>query len=148
MQPFKPYIARPIRYAGLAEPHGYRIKRYVILYGGGPFREDDFERGIEMAFESLPRPAVTDNRPGVGFLIMHQGNGADYIVLGWWDNENELPLRVVVRSQTADGQWRPAREGESVCVWDLEVIWSERQAYVQTVLGGGTIEAYLDRHIG
>ena len=92
--------------------------------------------------------AVTDKRPGVGFAISHQGNGADYAVLGWWDNENELPLRVVVRPQTPDGSWRPARDGESVCVWDLEVIWFERQSYVQTLLNGGTVEDYLERHIG
>jgi hypothetical protein len=56
-------------------------------------------------------------------------------VLGWWDRDNELPLRVFVRD-TADGEgWRAARGSESVCVWDLQVIWAEREAYVATVMG-------------
>jgi len=148
MPDFRPYIARPIRYLGIAEPEGYRLKQYAILYGGGPFREDDFANGVNLAYESLPTPAVTNVRPGVGFAIAHQGNGADYAVLAWWDNENELPLRVFVRPQTADGQWRAARGGESVCVWDLEVIGFERRAYVETVLGGGSVEDYLQRRIG
>jgi hypothetical protein len=143
MPDYKRYAPRPVRYLGLAEPRGYRIKQYAITYGGGPFRAADFAAGLRLAFEVLPQPAVTEARPGVGFAIAHQGNGADYTVLGWWDNENELPLRVVVRPQTPDGVWRLARDGESVCVWDLEVIWFERQAYVQTVLGGGTVEDYL-----
>jgi len=148
MPQFTPYIARPIRCVGLAESGGYRLKQYAILYGGGPFREADFAEGLRLAFESLPAPATTAVRPGVGFAIAHQGNGADYAVLAWWDNENELPLRVFVRPQTADGQWRPARGGESVCVWDLEVIAFERRAYVKTMLGGGIVDEYLARRIG
>ena len=147
MSRFLPYVARPIRCLGVAEVHGFRIKPYAITYGAGPLREADFAAGLRSAFATLPRPAVTDNRPGVGFIISHQGNGADYLVLAWWDNENELPLRVFVRPQMPEGQWRAARGGESVCVWDLEVIWFERQAYVQTVLSGGTVEEYMQRRM-
>ena len=146
--PFRPYIARPIRFLGIAEPNGYRIKEYAIQYGGGPFRESDFRNGFRLVFDSLPDPTITESRPGVGFAIAHQGYGADYAVLAWWDSENELPLRIAVRPHAGDGAWRPARDSESVCVWDLEVIWFERKAYVQTVLGGGTIEDYLQRRMG
>jgi hypothetical protein len=139
---FRPYAPRPVRFRGLEHPAGYRIKRYDIAFAG-PFRETDFADGLRLAFASLPAPAVTADRPGVGFVIAHQGNGADYVVLGWWDRENELPVRVFVRPQAPGGRWRPARENESVCVWDIEVIWSERQAYVQTVLGGGDVDGYL-----
>ena len=92
---------------GLAQPGGYRIKQYAITYGGGPFRDADFAAGLRLAVEGCPS-GREGARPGVGFAIAHQGNGADYTVLGWWDNENELPLRVVVRPQTPDGTWRPA----------------------------------------
>jgi hypothetical protein len=145
---FRPYIARPIRFLGIAEPQGYRIKQYAIQYGGGPFRDAEFQKGLQMVFDSLPRPAIAPSRPGVGFAIAHQGFGADYAVLAWWDNENELPLRIAVHPQTNDGSWRLARDSESVCVWDLEVMWFERQSYVQTVLGGGSVEDYLQQRIG
>jgi hypothetical protein len=147
MREYKSYAPRPVRSLGLAEARGYRIKQYAITYGGRLFREADFATGLRLAFEVFPHPAVTATRPGVGFAIAHHGNGADYTVLGWWDNENELPLRVFVRPQTPDGVWRPARDGESVCVWDLEVIRFERQAYVDTVLSGGTAEDYLQRRM-
>jgi hypothetical protein len=147
MAEYKRYAPRRVQFLGRAQPEGYRLKQYAITYGGGPFRESDFAVGLRFTFAALPRPAVTEARPGVGFAIAHQGNGADYVVLGWWDNENELPLRVVVRPQSPDGAWRPARDGESVCVWDLEVIRFERQAYVETVLSGGTVEDYLQRRL-
>jgi hypothetical protein len=59
-----------------------------------------------------------------------------------FNRENELPTRVFVR---ADDGFRPAMRGESFCVWDLRLIWSEREAYVATALAGrdGGIEAYL-----
>jgi hypothetical protein len=69
-------------------------------------------------------------------------------VLAWWDNENELPLRVFVRELEGDSQWRAARGVESFCVWDLQVIAFERDAYVATLLAGspdvaGATRAYL-----
>ena len=40
---------------------------------------------------------------------------------------------------------------ESICVWDLEVIWAERNAYVQTVLAStplpNALDAYLERTV-
>lgn len=81
----------------------------------------------------------------------HRGAGADYVVLGWWDRENELPTRVVVREHASEAPWRPARASESFCVWDLQVIGFERDAYVSTVLapdaGPDAVEAYLARNL-
>ena len=137
------YAPRPIRFDGLeARDDGWRLKRYRIWYGKEGFDARRFEAGVMLALAELPLPPVTEVRPGVGFLVMHQGCGADYLVLGWWDRGNELPLRIFVRD---DGAWRPARGSESACVWDLQVIGYERDAYVDTVLGGGKVDAYLAR---
>lgn len=141
---YVPFAERPIRFHGLREPGGYRLKLYSVVYGGGPPEMERFERGLALAFAELPRPAVVPGRPGAGFAILHQGSNANYVVLGWWDRENELPLRVFVR----DGAWRPARGAESICVWDLELLWHERCAYVETVLAKGeetAVEDYLAR---
>jgi hypothetical protein len=129
---------------------GYRIKLYSISADGAPISWPAFADGLRLALGALPRPAVTPERPGVGFVIAHKGRG-DYAVLAWWDRENELPLRVFVRPVGAGARWRPARESESVCVWDLEVVAHERDAYVETVLGPGAhdkVRAYLDRALG
>lgn len=96
-----------------------------------------FHTGIVRALRELPSPAVNAKRLGIGSMILHHGAAADYLVLAWWDNENELPMRVLVRPHTRGGRWRAAKANESVCVWDLEVIWAERNAYVETVLAPG-----------
>jgi hypothetical protein len=146
MKPFEP---RPVRFHGLREHAGWRLKLYSIAAGGAAIDWAAYQEGLAMAYASLPSPAVTPARPGVGFVIAHRGGSAWYIVLAWWDQENELPMRVFVCALGAEGVWRMAHASESICVWDLEVIWFEREAYVATVLaseGGGGVETYLSRH--
>ncbi len=144
------YAPRPIAYLGLVEHKDWRLKLYSIVFGDKPLDREDFDRGFRLVLHHLPEPAVpvTGERAGVGFLIAHQGNGASYAVLAWWDAENELPIRVAVRRADERGGWRPARGRESICVWDLEIIGFERDAYVETVLAAddpaGAAEAYLE----
>jgi hypothetical protein len=145
---FEAFIPRPITFAGILYMRGYELKSYRITSGGKPFRTEHFEEGLSLAFSSLLFPAITVIRPGLGFVIAHQGNELDYIVLSWWDRENELPTRVFVRDDTG---WRPARPDESFCVWDLEIIWHERQCYIRTMLSpvpGASREAYLLDYAG
>jgi hypothetical protein len=140
------YRPRAICYHDVHQHAGWHLKRFTISFDGSAVHWDDFAAGVGRALAALPEPAQAPGRPGVGFLIGHHGRTADFVVLGWWDNENELPLRVFVRPPGE--HWRAAGPSESVCVWDLEVIWAERQAYVDTMLADGTAEAYLARHGG
>jgi hypothetical protein len=143
-----PYEPRPIRFHGLRSVDGWRLKRYSIAYGADPIDWSAFEPAMTLADAALPRPAVTDARPGVGFVIAHQGRTALYCVLAWWDNENELPARVFVRGLADGAAWRAARGSESFCVWDLQVIGFEREAYVATVLAGGDAAERTRAYLG
>jgi len=144
-----PFTPRPIRFHGLREPApGWRLKTYSITLGPDP----DWPRaepGLRLVESLLPKGPLENGRFGVGFLINHQGRGADYAVLAWWGRENELPIRVVLseRDEPAGvfAPWRPARGDESVCVWDLQVINHERDAWVRHGLkpGGPDLDAYL-----
>jgi hypothetical protein len=142
-QAFVPYRPRPLRSLGRHDIGGYRLKQYAItLADDVPFDAAAFADGLRLACGQLPSPAVTGERPGVGFAILHQARTLNYLILCWWDRENELPTRVFVQD---GGAWRPAAGGESFCVWDLHVVGWERDAYVHTVLAGGDAEAYLAR---
>lgn len=141
---YEPYVPRPVESHGRMQRSGHELKLYSIRYGGAPIDLDAYGEGIEMALSRLPHADPEAGRPGLGFLIVHRGRGMDYVVLAWWDRENELPVRVFVRP---DEDWRPAGESESFCVWDLEVMNHERNAYVETVLREKPdgAEAYLRR---
>jgi len=144
--PFRP---RPVRFHGLLTLRGTTCKLYSITHHGGQPGWERFVAGLSEAASALPEgPDAKAGRPGLGVVIVHAGAGVDYVVLMWWDRGNELPIRVFV---CEPGQaWRHARGGESVCVWDLDVIWFERQAWVETMMAaaGPSAPAYLARTTG
>lgn len=130
----EPYRPRPIEFLGLRELDGWRLKLYSIRHGDRPVPEELRESGLARAAAALPGPAVTPERPGVGFVIFHRGRGVDFLVLNWWDRENELFNRVLLRGHAEDAAWEWGRGGETACVWDLQVLAFERDAYVERVL--------------
>ena len=146
---FRPMPYRPRRIAALeALRHsGWCLKLYGVTVDDDPLDRVAFGRVATLAFAALPRPAVTTARPGVGFLIFHQGMTEDYGVLAWWEHENELFTRVWKRQRGHDATWQPAQDDETACVWDLQVFAGERDAFVDTMLadGGPDVDGYLDR---
>lgn len=140
------YRAREVRWLSLGDVFGYAVKTYSINVVPEPVDARRFQGFVPLMLGVLPTPAQADGRVGVAIAILHQGRGVDYAVLAWWDRENELPLRVFV-SEGGKDDWRPARDSESICVWDLEVLWRERELYVQHVMsaaGEAGVSRYRD----
>jgi len=139
---FDGYQPRPLAFLGVQDVAGYRLKRYSIRFGDAPLEMAKFDQGWQLVPTLLPQPAVSTDRPGIGFAILHQGRTGDYLILSWWDRQNELPTRILYRDASG---WRRAEGGESFCVWDLRVMWWEREAYINSVLAGrsNAVECYL-----
>jgi len=111
---------------------GWKLKPYRVL-GREADRDaplDDAE--LQVILDYLPDPAEAPGRPGLGFIIEHLANPIDYTVLCWWQNKNEMITRIFVRE--AGGPWRPTKGNESFCVWDLDIMWFERNAFIRTML--------------
>ena len=139
------YEPRQVTSAPARSIAGYRLKEYRVVPAGVAFEEDRFSEAEALLAGRLPADVNPDlGRPGAGFFIAHQGATADYLVLGWWDQQNELPLGVWRREVRG---WRPALASESVCVWDLEIIWFERNAWVETALSGSPIDAAVFQYL-
>ena len=138
-----PYQPRPLTFLGVESVSGYLLKAYAIRHTADqPVERARFAERWTLAAGVLPQPALAEGRPGVGFAILHQSPEEDYLILSWWDRQNELPTRVFLGGPKG---WRAATGGESFCVWDLRVMWWEREAYVGTGLAGRAdgVEAYL-----
>lgn len=132
---YTPYQSRPTEFLGIETLGHHRVKLYAIRFGERPLDRSRFAGGWALAEDVVAPLERTPGRPGLGFVILHQGATGDYVVVCWWDRENELPTRVFVRD---DAGWRLARHDESFCVWDLTVIGQERDSYVATVLADRT----------
>lgn len=140
----KPYLPRRIDPLATWNHQGWQLKRYGIEFAGTSSPTDIFERAYSRVASWLPPRATTADRPGVGWMLEHRGKTMDYLVVGWWDNENELRMKIWV---TKNGQWREALT-ESFCVWDMQVMAFERNAFVETLLQKEPdIAAYMNQHL-
>jgi methylmalonyl-CoA/ethylmalonyl-CoA epimerase len=144
--PWHEYAPRPTIAMGVLNKRGWRLKRYRIHAPGRESGEQDWEKGIESIAGLLPQPPRAAGRVGAGFVIEHPGRGMDYLVLCWWDAENELFNRVLTCDPAKPGTWMLATSGTTACVWDLVVVNFERDAWVETMLGAkADVDTYLAR---
>lgn len=78
------------------------------------------------------------------FAIFHRGASMHYLVLCWWGNDNELFTSVSVFQ---DGEWLEDPSRYSFCLYDMEIMWAERNFYIETMdCDKPDIVAYLRSH--
>ena len=65
------------------------------------------------------------------FVIFHKGNTMNYLVLSWWGNDNELFTSVSV--EVSDNNWLTDSKQFSFCLYDMEVMWQERNIYIDLI---------------
>ena len=150
------YKTRPVRFLNLAEYAGWRIKVYGIRFtqDGSQFEPKPDRSIIALAqqamLKQLPTPAVTDSRYGVGFLIIHQGQHRNWLLLDWWTDQEILKQLLFSSPLDAPDQITRAENDLLACTWEMAIHGFERQAWIDTVLNnqaGPDLEAYLKQHL-
>ena len=120
--------------SGYRDPDG--IKLYFISASGGMV--DDRVFAVELA--RIKQQRKFNWSETAGFAIFHAGATMLYLVVCWWGNGNELFTAVSVRE---DGHWVEAPSRYSFCIWDLEVMWFERNSFIRHFYSGkADFEAY------
>lgn len=137
---------RPVRYLGLWELGGWRMKAYSLQAEHIRVLPELVEAAREIAGRTL---AKTDTDAyGVGFVGVHSGRDSNFVFVDWWARENELYHHVFLSSKEDPADLRRADDGLTACVWDLQLIWFERNLWVEKVLAnphGPDIEGYLKK---
>lgn len=116
------------------DPDG--IKLYTVSATGEAVVQPDYLTQLQivksqkqLAWKRIP-----------AFAILHEGANAQYLVLAWWGNDNEMFTSVSVREQSS---WIVDSDKYSFCLWDLEIIWAERNIFIETMYSGKTdLDAY------
>jgi len=80
-----------------------------------------------------------------GFTIAHDAASAGLAIVYWWTNSNELHARYYESPLDDLGSLEPFDDTGIACVWELEVIDFERRAWLEDVLIGDDVDAYLER---
>jgi hypothetical protein len=142
------YTLRSVRFLDLLTFDGWRLKLYGIAYRAERPEQAIVDAAVAAVRERLPRPAVTGDRYGVGFVGAHQGRGGSFVFADWWATENDLHHRAWRSSQDEPSRLRPTGPDDFIaCTSDLAVIGHERTAWVRHVLArpqGPDVDAYLE----
>jgi hypothetical protein len=145
------YTTRPVRFLELWEWQGWRMKVYGISAHGQYPPEALVQAAKEIARQRLPQPAVSDKHYGVGYLVIHDGEHGDYVLVDWWSDQDIVQHHLYGALKGHAGKleyhWPP---GAGFCVWEIAVCWFEREAWVEMVLNnpqGPDLERYLARKL-
>lgn len=142
----EPYKTRPIRFIELWQEAAWKLKVYGIAYQR-PLPRPELIEAAKRVARPYFLPANGHTHYGVGFLGVHDGRGANFVFVDYWADENELHHHVYVSpSDKPELLEYVTPTGLVACVWDLRVMWFEREAWVETVLANPTgpdIEKYL-----
>jgi len=140
---FKP---RSIRFLGQWRIESWRLKIYGITFGGEIPDAGLTRAARDCLSHKIEAWAGDMGGYGVGYVGIHDGRDYDVVFLDWWVNENELRHEMFISPKGGETDLKPAPEkAPKVCVWDLYLQAFERQAWVETAMVTGDLDAYLAR---
>ncbi len=137
------YRPRRISSLGRTVAGGTALKLYAIEAEGASLKPAVVETARDILAAHAPGPGH------VGFAILHRGEEAVWLLLHWWMEGGILAERLW-RAPLDEGQaaFEPMDRPLMACVWELVPIDFERDAYVATLMNGGTEGDYLSRALG
>ena len=112
------------------------VKIYTISSSGSSVNQKPFTERLKIV--KATKNVIWQETPS--FVMFHEGASCLYLVLAWWGNDNELFTSVSVLTENG---WVEDPEKYSFCLFDLEVIWGERNTYIESIYCDSTdIKAY------
>ena len=143
---FPPYGERAVEFAGLHRFGAFTMKMYTIDAAAATRPAASWEAALDRIPELLPSGSEADAAHGEGFVILHAGEDAVWLLVQWWADACLLHQRMVAaRTETPTDFSLPIPDTLVACSWELAVVHFERDAWVRTVQSLGSdadIEAY------
>jgi hypothetical protein len=141
----EPYRPRTATFLELWQPNDWLVKLYGLAYERETPDPATVTAAKHAATTALPHPARTNDRYGIAIVIVHQGQDACWLLIDWWGHESVLHHRLLMAPLGKDDGYRDPPPDVAACVWELPLLMFERDAWVTTVMSGGSIADYLSR---
>ena len=132
----KHFEKRPVRFLKLIRHDEWMIKVYSI----SAFRELVDDTYVEAAIARLGEWLQSATYTGlqtyrIATLILHECKEGCFVIINWWIDDNMLQHFVYLTSPGDQIDFkRYSDNGIVTCVWELAVLWHERNAWIQHVL--------------
>jgi len=123
-----PYKPRCTVMNGVREIADWKLKIYTIHESQPELEPEIVEAAIEYATLHVNWP---ESREGYGFLIIHFGNEAVWLLVDLWVDDilRHFLFRAPVSEPTQFGE--APKDGTMACVWELAVFVHERESWVK-----------------
>ncbi|HVL78056.1 MAG TPA: hypothetical protein VM346_02095 [Sphingomicrobium sp.] len=144
---FRVYSERPLSFLELWRPPGWTIKVYGLSAIGSAPRQELIDRAKRVAARRL---AAGPRGHGVGWLLIHEGEDGDYVLIDWWVGQDMIQHHLYGAPRGKNRLRYRWPDGDAFCVWELPVCWFEREAWVRHVLSrgpGADMDAYLEERL-
>ena len=125
-------------------PRMYRTRSIRFLRLEGQMKVYGIAAHAELPRAELVQAAVDRlDGEGPGFEIVHDAADHCFVLIHWWANGNEVHQRILTSPLDDPTALRPLETPAIGCVWELEVTDFERRAWIDHVLKGDDLGAYL-----
>jgi hypothetical protein len=151
LMPFAAYAERLVRFIGIWEMNGWKLKVYGISATRDLSDKDTvsavmIEGGRRMAETVFTRDPTT-NSYGLGYVILHEGLLANWLLLDWWADEIQIRHQLYKSGSADPAAFERVTSDLIACIWELRVVGFEREAWIKTMLKSPTrpdVQRYLD----
>jgi len=127
---FSTFQTRKTTFLKVVTYRDWQIKLYTI--NATTKIEDSI---VERILTHLPTPALTQNRYGIGFLIIHQGMVANWFLLNWWGFEDIIHQQLFNSPVDDFDNVKPIEDKTiMVCIHELAIYHFETKAWKKWVL--------------
>lgn len=133
---FEQYQPRRIAFHQLVEIEGWFVKIYTITNRPQFASSETLEAAITALPLCLSIPKTSDLPVyNVAFLIVHEAREGAWLLFSWWTGGEMLETEVYFASRAMPDHIQPSpHDGTLMCVWEMEVLWHERKAWIKHVL--------------
>lgn len=146
------YKTRPVRFLEIHQQDNWKVKIYSISVKNKLVNVQFINSAKQQMGSWLSK--ATDyslDTYNAATLILHEGKEGCFAIINWWTDENMLQHYVYLAGNETPAVFKPfANNSIITCVWEMAVLWFERNAWVEHVLQKAEkpqMAAYLSAHL-
>jgi hypothetical protein len=146
------YKTRPIRFLEVYTFQDWKIKMYSISVRHRLVDAQNIEHAKQLLHVWLQASKIYSLKTyKIATLILHEGKEGCFAIINWWIDENMLQQFVYLATNEQPTEFKLySNNGIFTCVWEMEVLWFEKNAWVKNILmkaDNPDVEAYLNEHL-
>ena len=144
--PVAPYVPRRTEHLGVVSVRRWNVKVVGVSVTDDLPGQDAVDAALVVADACLPEGPREPLQAPVGFVLVHRGEEALWVIVGWWGLDI-MYHRLFRADLGSTALSRVGPDGPVGCVWELHVVDHERRAWVEHVMRRPVepdYDAYLD----